>query len=1053
MSIRVSLAVLSLLGGAVLSAATLAATTPRAAAAAPSPAPTSIPSPPFARLGWRSIGPAISGGRVTAVVGSAHDPFLYYLGAAGGGVWKTTNGAATWKPLFDKIPVPSIGAIALDPHSDDVVWVGTGETNPRNDVSHGAGLFRSTDGGKTWNYAGLRETEQIAAIALDPRDRSRIVVAAMGDFFRDSPDRGVYRSTDGGKTWQRTLYLGPQTGAGDLVQDPRDPNVLYAGMWQFRRKPWTFTSGGPDDGLFRSADGGATWKRLTGHGLPDGITGRIGLAVAPSNPRRVYALIESKAGILWRSDDAGASWKLVSSNTLVDQRPFYFTHLAVDPKNPDHVYGISEMLSESTDGGRTFHAIAKDVHVDYHSMWIAPNDPNRAIVGEDGGYAITLDGKNWSDNENLPIGQIYHVGYDDETPYRLCVSLQDNNGFCGPSNALDPNGTSNRDWERVIGGDGMWAWPDPTDARFVWTDLQDGNVSRYDRYSRRNTFVQPWLGTAADAFDIGRAAYRFNWDSPIAFAPWDPSTVWYGGNVVFQTQDHGVSWRAISPDLTRNDKAHQQPSGGPLAYDVSGAEYTDTILDIEGSALGRGEIWVGTDDGRVQVTRNAGRHWSDVTPPGLPADGRFEIVAPSPVRAGTTYATYDRHEVGDRTPYVFVTHDYGATWTSIAAGLPADEEARSIRPDVSVAGLLYVGLENGLWLSYDDGAHWRPFNLNMPPAAVYDIRIQPRYDDLLVATHGRSLYVFDDLRPVQGLPQAMAAGVMLFPVRPAYEFSLHDDEESPYTAYYAKNPPPGATISFYQSTPAGAAPAVRVLDANGRLVRTIAGARCSDGKPEPYVTNDAGLNRLAWDLRVDGPVRWFGAAREPYRGPRTGPAVVPGRYTIEMTLAGRTLRQAVEVKRDPRLTTPPEDDATAFAFAARQTTIFSDVDAALNRLDAVAASARAAGLTAVERRALTIRSELTADYKNDEDSIQRPGKVREDLQSLIGFRAGNAIPSAATLDLATRIDAEADAALDDVRAFFAHDVPDADRALRAGDKNPLSETAPEPPLDCASDDS
>ena len=696
------------------------------ASAAPSPeASPTVPPAPYNRLSWRSIGPALSGGRVAVVVGSARNPKLYYLGAAGGGVWKSTDGGASWKPVFDAQHVASIGAIALDPQNDDVVWVGTGETNPRNDVIAGAGVYRSADAGKTWRSMGLRETKQISRIAIDPHDSGRVVVATMGDFFADSTARGIYRTSDGGKTWTNALYLGPASGASDLAVDPLDFNVMYAGMWHFRRLPWTFTSGGPDDGIYKSVDAGATWQRLTGNGLPAGSTGRIGLAVAPSDPKRVYALIESKDGILWRSSDAGASWTLVSHDTLADQRPFYFTHLAVDPKNAEHVYAVSEMLSESKDGGASFHEVAKDdVHVDYHSIWIAPDDPTRIIVGEDGGFALTLDRERWSFSENLPIGEVYHVGYDDGTPYRVCASLQDNSAFCGPSSALDPGGNSNRNWESVVGGDGVWAWPDPTDANIVWSDSEDGSLARYDRTSQRNTTVQPWFPTAAEAFDSSLGKYRFNWSSPIAFAPWDPHTVWFGGNVVFATSDRGVTWQPISPDLTRDDKAHQQPSGGPLAFDVSGAEYSDTILDIEGSTLARGEIWVGTDDGLVQITRDGGAHWRDVTPPGTQPYGRFEIVAPSTLRDGTAYAALDRHFLGDRTPYAFVTHDFGAHWTSIATGLPADQPVRAIRPDTREPGLVYAGLENGLYLSYDGGLHWRPFGPGLPPAPVYDVRIQ-----------------------------------------------------------------------------------------------------------------------------------------------------------------------------------------------------------------------------------------------------------------------------------------------------------------------------------------
>jgi photosystem II stability/assembly factor-like uncharacterized protein len=1009
------------------------------ASAAPSPAASpTVPPAPYNRLSWRSVGPAISGGRVAVVVGSARNPKLYYLGAAGGGVWKTTDGGASWKPVFDAQHIASIGAIALDPQNDDVVWVGTGETNPRNDVIAGAGVYRSADAGKTWRYVGLRETRQISKIAIDPHDAGRVVVATMGDFFADSTARGVYRTSDGGKTWTNALYLGPASGASDLAVDPLDFNVMYAGMWHFRRLPWTFTSGGPDDGLYKSVDAGATWQRLSGNGLPPGITGRIGLAVAPSDPKRVYALIESKDGILWRSSDAGASWTLASHDTLADQRPFYFTHVAVDPQNAEHVYAVSEMLSESKDGGASFHEVAKDaVHVDYHSIWIAPNDPARIIVGEDGGFALTLDREHWSFSENLPIGEVYHVGYDDGTPYRVCASLQDNSAFCGPSSALDPGGNSNRNWESVVGGDGVWAWPDPTDANIVWSDSQDGSLALYDRTSQRNTTIQPWFPTAAEAFDSSLGKYRFNWSSPIAFAPWDPHTVWFGGNVVFATSDRGVTWQPISPDLTRDDKAHQQPSGGPLAFDVSGAEYSDTILDIEGSTLARGEIWVGTDDGLVQVTRDGGTRWRDVTPPGTQPYGRFEIVAPSTLRDGTAYAALDRHFLGDRKPYAFVTHDFGAHWTSIAKGLPPDQPVRAIRPDSREPGLVYAGVENGLYLSYDGGAHWRAFAPGLPPVPVYDIRIQPRWNDLLLATHGRSLYVFDDLAPVQGLPAAQRAGGELFAPRPAYAFSLHGDEENTYTNYYAKNAARGALLSFFQGAPGASPPTVRIYDERHSLVRTIAGERCVEGKPEPFVTNDRGLNRTAWNLREDGPVRWNGAAREAYKGSRFGPLVVPGTYTVEMTLGGRNVARPLTVRADPRVSFAPAQYAAAHAFAAAQTAKLSAVDAALNRLDATIAAAQKKNRPAIVAQAQAVRAELTADYHNDEDSIGRPGKLRENLLGL-DLVGDNGPPTAAALDVARRIDVSYAAIMRDVAAFFATDT------LAAP---PLG-----PRLDCATDE-
>ncbi len=1019
---------------------------PAAASPSASPSPSPTPTPPYNRIAFREVGPAVAGGRVTSVVGVASDPKLYYLGTAGGGVWKTVNGGATWTPLFDKQSVSSIGAVAIDPRDHRVVWAGTGETNPRNDVSWGDGLYKSTDGGKTWKNVGLTGTHAIASIVIDPRDPDTVVVGALGDVFADSPERGVYRTTDGGRTWTKTLYVGPQSGVSELVATPGEPDVLYAGIWQFQRRPWTFTSGGESDGIWKSTDGGKTWTRLTGHGLPTGMTGRIGLAVAPSNASRVYALIESKDGILWRSDDAGASWKLMTKNTLVDQRPFYFSHLRVDPSNADHVYGVSEELSESKDGGKTFKAIAKDVHVDYHDMWIAPNDHTRMIVGEDGGYAITTDnGVAWSFSRNLAIGQIYHVGYDDRTPYSICVGLQDNNGFCGPSNALDPEGIPDAAWDRVVGGDGQWAWPDPRDPNLVWTDLQAGRLSIYDRSSRRSRSVQPWRGTAQDEFSLDRSRYRYNWDAPVAFDPFDRRVTYFGANVVFATHDRGTHWSVVSPDLTRNDKAHQHPAGGPLALDVSSAEFTGTLLDIEPSAKTRGEIWTGSDDGLVQLSRDGGKHWRNVTPPGVAPDGRAEMVAPSPMTAGTTYAVIDRHLLGDDAPYVFVTRDWGAHWMRLSAGLPG-QPARSIRPDTRNPHLVYLGLENSFWLSYDDGAHWRRPALGLPTTAAYDMRVQPRWNDLIVATHGRAAWILDDLTPIQQLPRAEAAGAMLFAPRTAYLFSTHANDEGLYTRYGGKNPPNGALLSFYQTTPAARRPELEILDARGHVVRHLRGTLRVNEREIPVVTNLAGINRVTWDLREDGPVRWAGAAREEYRGPRVGVAVVPGTYTVRVVLAGKTLSQTLHVQGDPRAHFTAADYRTAYEFAKRHLVETSQLDAALNRLDAYAASAAArakdAGgelvplLGGVRAKALALRGRLTADYTNDEDSIQHPGRIREDLQGL-QFGAG-APPSAATIDYAGRVDRAFAAAMRDVTAFERGDVVRADAALKAAGKSGLA---------------
>ncbi len=964
---------------------------------------------PTGNLPWRETGPAIAGGRVTSVAGSAHDPNLYYLGAAGGGVWKSTDGGAAWTAVFDKEQVGAIGAVAIDPANDDTVWVGTGESNPRNDVSYGDGVYKTSDGGKTWTNVGLRDTKHISRILIDPSDPQHVIVGALGDVFANSPDRGVYVTFDGGKTWNKTLDDGPMSGVSDLAMSSRTPNVIYAGVWQFQRRPWTFQSGGEQNGLYRSNDGGRTWRRLTGGGLPDGITGRIGLAVAPSEPNRVYALIESKRGILWRSDDGGGTWTLVSSNTLVDQRPFYFSHIEVDPNNPDHVFTASTQLAESNDGGKTFKAIARDVHGDYHAIWIAPNDSKRIIVGEDGGYALTVDsGRTWSFWANLPIGQFYRVGLGNDNPYTICGGLQDNNSYCGTSNSLDAAGISNAAWYAVVqDDDGQWAIPDPRDPNTIWSDGQDGALFIYKRKSRDYTFTQPYFTSVQQDYNVATSPYRFNWESPIGFAPWDPRVAWFGGNVVFQSTDAGYSWHPISPDLTRNDKAHQTPAGGPITHDVTGAEYTDTILDIEGSPLSRGEIWAGTDDGYVQMTRDGGAHWKNVTPKDANANGRFETVAPSPLERGTAYAVEDAHLMGDSAPHVWVTHDFGAHWQSILSGLPNDLWTRAIRPDTRNPAVVYLGTEQGVWISYDRGRQWQRLRNNMPAVSVRDIRIQPHFNDLVIATHGRSIWVMDDIAPLQDLPRAVAAGAMLFAPRTSYEYNLTNNYEGLYTQYAAANPPYGVPISYYQSTTQANAPEITILDSAGRTVRTLRG------------TNAAGINRVIWNFTAAPPVKWNGAPNPAFKGPDDGPTVVPGRYTAQIRLNGRTFAQTFTVKPDPHTTETLAQMKQSYDAFAKLYAIYSSVDVMLDNLDAIgkaldaeqapASNATRGALERAREARASVTARLTAAYTNGEDSVSRPGSLRENLDgaltSLESFPVQGVITPAAAQFYA-RIDAE-----------------------------------------------
>ena len=1011
---------------------------------------------PYGNLKWRSVGPAVAGGRVPAVAGIDSDPNLYYIGAAGGGVWKTDNGGATWSPVFEKQDVSAIGSVTIDPNNENVVWVGTGEANPRNDVSYGDGVYKTTDGGKTWTNVGLHDVWSVSRILVDPKNSNHVIAGAFGDPFKDSTARGVYVTNDGGKTWMKTLYVGPQTGAAELAMDPNDPNVIYASMWQFRRMPWTFHSGGPDDGIWRSQDGGKTWARLSGHGLPTGIMGRSAVAIAPSDSKRIYALIEAKGGIVWRSDDGGQNWKMVSADTIADQRPFYFTHITVDPKDENKVYGISNDLAMSTDGGVKWKAIAEAVHVDYHAMWIARNDPNRIIVGEDGGYGLTLDGgKNWTFSRNIPIGEIYHVGISvHENPYWVCAPLQDNNGFCGPENSKNPEGILNSYWQNVIGGDGMWAVPDPSDPNHIMATLQTERLADYDKKTQTSRFVIPYFDFSRNGFDLYAAKYRFNWDSPVAFAPWNGHILWAGGNVVFQSLDRGVHWNVISPDLTLNLKSHQQPSGGPIALDVSSAENSDTLLDIEGSPARKGEIWTGADDGVISVTTDGGKHWSKHTIPGVPPYGRVETIDPSPFDAATAYANVDRHRSGDYAPYLFVTHDYGKTWTKLVDGLPADQYVRTVRQDNRNRDLVFAGTENGLWISYDGGKQWSNFKLNLPTVSVRDIREQPEFNDLAIATHGRDLWILDDLTSIQELPQARSAGAMLFKPRVAYEYTYHANDEGVYSDFAGQNPPAGAIIDFYQAAPQAFAPSMEIVDAKGNVIRRIP-AQKKPAKPELYneyagpsagpgVPNDAGINRVVWNFREDPPPLCHSCAKE-FQGAKAGPEVVPGRYGARIRLNGKTFTQWFEVKADPENTYTQAELQAAYDFAKKYSVISGKIDVVLDDLTdqgkslaTMEQSLQKSGNTALLARvksAMAARDALfhafTANYQNGEDSIQWPGELREDLPRA-GFGAATP-PTPALLEYASRFDKEYAAAMAKYNEYVAHTLqPLATAAKSAG---------------------
>jgi photosystem II stability/assembly factor-like uncharacterized protein len=965
------------------------------AARALEPQPTPTPEP-LAQLQWRSIGPAVSGGRLAAVAGTDADPYLYYVGAAGGGVWKSTNAGQSWLPVFDAESTMSIGAIAIARTDKNVVWVGTGEANPRNDVTQGDGVYRSIDGGKTWTRTLALHNALVSAVSIDPRDAKNVVVGVLGDAFSDDEDRGIYRTIDGGASWTKTLYLGPNIGASDVVRAEKSPNVLYAGMWQYRRTGWSLQSGGTTDGLYRSSDGGATWMRLGGHGLPTDTLGRVGVAVAPSDPNRVYAILQSKQGLLWRSDDGGASWVMTSSNTLIDQRPFYFNHVFVDPTDENHVWSVSVHLTVSTDGGKTFATTGRGAHGDHHAMWIAA-DGKRIIEGNDGGVAFSRDGGDtWTWRNVLPISQLYHVGLSREDPYRVCAPLQDNGTYCAPSNPLSERGVGASQWLVTGGGDGTWVVFDPLDPSLVWESFGGGNFGGdlyiHDFRTAQTRSIAPYTRDQ-NVVDPRLLKYRINWEMPIAFDPFDGHMAYVGANVVFASRDRGAHWNVVSTDLTRNEKSHQIVTGD-ITLDGTGAETSDTILDIAPSARARGEIWIGTDDGLVQLTRDGGRRWHNVTPPlaRTLAWGRFPSIAPSLRDAAIAYAVYDRHMVGDRAPYVFVTRDFGQHWASLASGLPAGAEMRSIAEDPRNADLLYLGTENALYLSWDRGAHWRAAPGKLPPVSMRDVRVQPDANDVVVATHGRGIYILDDATPLQHLSEARSAGLFLFKVRLATLWQLHAYWNTPTDG---SAPPYGAILSFYQGAPSKTAPSAEIVDAGGRVVRRFH-SHDEHGKQVPDLTNQAGVNRFTWDLSEDPPVSWASAPVW-NQGYDDGAQVVPGTYTLRLHVGGRTLQTPVVVRADPRMHYV-RGDAQARNTAVRG--LFADfdrVDRALNLLSTIAGeapvrtkaanaaanTALAEAVTHATQSANELLTSMTSNPANDQDNDFLTDVLRERLQTEI----------------------------------------------------------------------
>ncbi len=973
-----------------LLALTLAAGSALAAPTSQTSTAAAVPVDPalFKAMRWRGIGP-YRGGRSVAVTGVSGESGLFYFGAAAGGVWKTINSGANWTPLFDSQPMASIGAIAVAPSNHNVIYVGSGEGALRGDITYGDGVYKSADGGKTWTNVGLRDSRQIGALIVDPNNPDIVLVAAIGHAFGPNPERGVFRTTDGGKTWAKVLYKDADTGAIDVTFDPHDARIVYAALWQVRRQPWNFSSGGPGSGLYRSADGGATWTQLKGNGLPDGILGRIDVSVSAADPRRIYAMIEAKDAGLYRSDDAGATWRLVNTDGRVRQRAWYFSKIFADPKAPDTVYAVNTGLLKSTDGGKSF-SLVSATHGDHHAMWIDPADPARMIDGNDGGASVSLDdGKTWSTQDNQPTGAYYHVATGPDFPYWIYGAQQDNTNLAVAS--FDDEGVIGpRDWFPAGGGECGFVIPDPHDSNIIYSDSENG-INRFDVRAEQSQDISAFPGdfSGHPASELG---HRFNWTSPLLMSPHDPDTLYWGADVVYKSTDHGHSWTIISPDLTRDDKARQQPSGGPLTKDITSVEYYDTVFALAESPLKKGMIWAGTDDGVVQLTNDDGGHWAKVTPAALPAWSSIDMIEPSHYDPARAYLAVDRHKLDDIAPYAYKTADGGRTWTSIVAGLPAGAVVHAVREDPVRRGLLYAATERGVFFSLDDGAAWQPLQLNLPATPVHDLAVKG--DDLVAATHGRSFWILDDLTPLRQISPATAAQAMVL-YTPETANRLHYPDEVDSRRPVGENPPAGALIDYaFRAAPTGEV-TVDILDGQGAVVRHLSSTH-SDKVVQPPEWPDqivpvdtipagAGMNRLVWDLRMSDPAQIPGAF---YAGPTPrGALVPPGRYQVKLTYNGQSQTVPLTVVADPRVkdSGPAIAAKTALAVATAR-----DIDAlhkAVNDIRATRAAMAGAGKGPQAARASAIDAQMTpieealmqVDMKGSEANLAFPGQLNERL--------------------------------------------------------------------------
>ncbi len=1008
-------------------------------------------------LSYRLVGP-FRGGRSAAVTGVPGKPNLFYFGSCGGGVWRTRDGGVTWENISDGFFGGSIGAVAVSRSDPNVIYVGGGEETVRGNVSHGNGIWKSTDAGKTWKHVGLGDTRHIPRIRIHPKNPDIVYVAALGHLYGPNKERGVYRSTDGGTTWKRILFVNDQVGAVDLVLDPNNPRILYASTWRVKRTPYSLESGGPGSALWKSTDSGDTWVRLTtetpestpkdkakestpedddgkpkpGKGLPTGTLGIIGVAVSPVNSDRVWAIIEAENGGVFRSDDAGQTWTKINEDRSLRQRAWYYTRIYAGPKNIDEVYVVNVQFHKSTDGGKNFGTTLRTPHGDHHDLWIDPNEPARMIVADDGGAQITVDsGVSWTTYGNQPTAQFYRVVTDNAFPYRIYGAQQDNSTVRIRSRG-EFGGITERDWESTAGGESGFIAVNPKDPDIVYGGSYGNYIERINHRTHEVRNINVWpdnpLGEGA-----GKLKYRFQWNFPIFFSPHDANTLYAAGNVLFKTTDEGQSWTAISPDLTRNDKTKLGSSGGPITKDNTSVEYYCTIFAATESPLEKGVLWCGSDDGLVHVSRDGGKHWTNVTPPDLPEWSMINSLEAHPTEKGGLYLAATRYKLDDFHPYLYRTTDYGKTWTKIVNGIKDDHFTRVVRADAKRPGLLYAGTENGMYISFDDGAKWKNFQLNLPIVPVTDLAIKD--DDLIVATQGRSFWVFDDLTMLHQMnPEIAQKKMHVFKPRPAYRMEGGGGGRPSRTS--GQNPPGGTALHFYlKDAPAkGTKSSLEIVDANGSVVREF---KSDATEPGAKFAVKAGMNRQMWNLRYadaegfPGLILW---------GSLTGPRVVPGHYKARLKVGKQEETVEFEVKPDPRASASRSDFDEQLKFLLsvrdkltethRDIKTIRDVRDQLKNLDKRlkdrpdSAEIKAAS-KAIDQKLTAIEEALyQTKAKSSQDVLNFPIRLNNKLASLAGdVGAGDNRPTDQAEQVRKELTEQTDAQLSKLRKVLNEDLP------------------------------